>query len=140
MALVKYHKPISGFFNTPSLFDPFYEHLKDSKKFEPETIISEHEEGYKIALALPGFKKEEVVIKLEQDQLIISSDLETRENKTEEETYYRKEITLNAFKRVFQLPKKANLKTIKAIHENGILLVEIAKQKETEYTKTIKIQ
>ena len=139
MTLVKYSNPVSSFFNTPSLFDEFYKQFDPSKKIEPNTNIAETTEAYDIELAVPGFKKEDVNVKIEQDKLIISSAIDQR-SQEEDNKYYRKEIITGNFESVFQLPKKADLKKIVALHENGVLKIHIPKQKEDQYTKTIKIQ
>ena len=139
MALVKYHKPVSNLFNTPSLFDEFYKQFDQVKKFDPNINLSENDNGYNIEVSLPGFKKEDVGVKLEQNKLkIFSKTSEEKEETTDK--YFRKEFTIGSFERVFQLPQKANLETVQAIHENGVLKIHIPKAKEEIYTKTIEIQ
>jgi HSP20 family protein len=139
MAIVKYHRPESNFFTAPSLFNEFYNHFDNSKKFEPSINLSENENSYSIEIALPGFKKEDVDVKLEQDKLHISSKNE-KQQAAEGDTYFRKEIIKGSFERVFQLPKKADLNTITALHENGVLKIGVTKAKEETYTKTIAIK
>ncbi len=127
--------------NGTSMFPALSDFFETDKWISPEKIfrvfhhslpaanISETDKEYKIELAVPGFKKEEVKINLENEVLSI-----TAENKTEKEEktkkYTRKEFSYGSFNRSFQLPKVANAEKIHAKYEDGLLKLDIPKKEE----------
>jgi HSP20 family protein len=96
----------------------------------PAANVSETDKEYKIEVAIPGFKKEEVKVNLENEVLTISA-----ENKSEKEEkakrYTRKEFFYGSSTRSFQLPKAANAEKIEAKYENGLLKLAIAKKDDS---------
>ncbi len=101
----------------------------------PLTNIIKRENEFDIEMAVPGLSKEQISIKVEQDQLIISSE---HESKLEEgETYSKNEFNYNKFERKFNLGENIDLENISATCENGLLVVTL-KVKAKEDT-TIKV-
>jgi HSP20 family protein len=88
---------------------------------------------------LPGLKKEEISIKVEDDRLILSGELK-RDEEIDRENYFRMARRYGRFQRCFPLP--ANLiekDQIKARFENGILRVS-APLKESIKEKELPIE
>ena len=94
--------------------------------FSPRAKVKDNETNYTITVALPGFKKEDVDIKVEDDELIISSDVEKDE--------YKK-----SFENKYSMPEDADKENIVATMEDGILTVVIGKYKEIPKTNIKKI-
>ena len=104
------------------------------------TNIQEFEENYLIELNVPGFKKEDINISLENDILTISAE---QESKKEEGTYNRKEFERTSIKRSFSVPEDVDKENIDAKCEHGILYVDLGKKKKEEpknESKSIKIK
>lgn len=103
--------------------------LKGFNSSIPAANVIEGEKEYRIELAIPGFKKEEVKVDLENEILTISA-----ENKSEKEEttrrYTRKEFSYGSFSRSFQLPKAVNADKTEAKYENGVLKLTIPKKEE----------
>ncbi len=74
-----------------------------------DTYRYESDEAYRLRLDLPGFNKEEVDLKLEEDQLTVSA-------KTEREEAFRDD-----FERTYTLPEDVDPDGITAKLENGVL-------------------
>lgn len=130
---------LSDFFENDSWIQPerFFRNLNGNL---PAANISETEKEYKIELAIPGFKKDQVKVNLKNDVLTISA--ETKEEKEQKsKRYTRKEFSYNSFTRSFQLPKAANGEKIEAKYEDGLLKLNIAKKEEVikKAAKEIKI-
>ncbi len=71
----------------------------------PSVNIEETEKDFKIQLAAPGLKKEDINIELVNNVLTISSEKqEEKEEKEEAGNYYRKEFIYKYFSRSFTLP------------------------------------
>ncbi|RME14773.1 MAG: Hsp20/alpha crystallin family protein, partial [Bacteroidetes bacterium] len=69
----------------------------------PSANIKESEDKFEVELGIPGVKKEDIKIDLENDVLTISS--EQKEEKSEEkDNYTRREFNYSAFSRSFTLP------------------------------------
>jgi len=99
--------------------------------FNPNVNTREGKEAYHIELDLPGIKKENVDISVEENTLTI---LGTRELKDEikEENYYKVESSYGKFSRSFSLPEKVDIENIKAVSQDGVLEVIIPKLKIVE--------
>jgi HSP20 family protein len=127
----------SDFFDTDRFFNPGLSWLSDFEKNWPAVNIKEDDKSFKVELAVPGFKKEDIKVDMENDILTISA--ETKDEKNEEkDNYTRKEFSYSSFNRSFSLPKSANGEKIDAKYENGVLKLEIAKKEEAIQKNTRK--
>lgn len=102
------------------------------KRFEinlPAANVIDGEKSYKIELAIPGLKKEDIKVNIENEILTISAETKG-EKEDKNEKYTRKEFSYNSFTRSFQLPKTANSEKVDAKYENGLLKLEVAKKEE----------
>ena len=114
-------------------------HAKNMMK----TDIREHDEGYEVDIDLPGFKKDEISIELENGYLTVSAakgldkDEEDKKGK-----YIRKERYAGAMQRSFYVGENLTDEDIKAKYENGILRLSVPKKpaKAVEAKKTIAIE
>lgn len=108
-----------------------------------KTDIREHETGYELDVDLPGFKKDEISVDLENGYLTISAakgldkDEEDKKGK-----YIRKERYAGAMQRSFYVGDAITHEDIKAKFENGILSLTIPKKdaKAVEAKKSIAIE
>lgn len=96
----------------------------------PAVNIKDNEADFRLELAIPGFKKEDFNIEIDNDVLTISSEVQ-KENTSEKENYTRREFTRTSFKRAFTLPETVNVDEINAAYENGILLITLPKREES---------
>ena len=95
-----------------------------------KTDIREHDDGYELDVDLPGFKKDEITIDLDNGYLTISAakglDQDTEEKKTGK--YIRKERYAGACQRSFYVGDGITEADIKAAFKHGILTVHIPKK------------
>ena len=120
--------------------NPLYgKHAKNMMK----TDIREHDEGYELDVDLPGFKKDEINVELENGYLTISAtkglDKDEQDKKGK---YIRKERYAGAMQRSFYVGDALTQEDIKAKFEDGILRLSIPKKdaKAVETKKTIAIE
>ena len=116
-----------------NLFNRFFENEFENTNYVPATNIKESDNAYELNILIPGFKKDQVNIEVNDNVLTISASLETRS----EEEDWRKEYSIESFSRSFQLPKTVNLEAIKAEQNDGILRIEIPKMKEEQKVKKL---
>lgn len=95
----------------------------------PAVNIAEKEDQFHLEMVIPGFKKDEVQIELDQDVLTISSEV-TQETEEQTEQFTRKEFVKSSFKRSFNLPETINQENIEASYEDGILTIALPKKEE----------
>ena len=105
----------------------------------PSANISEVEEKFIIELAVPGFKKEDFEIKLENDVLIVKSKEETKREESDD-NYRLKEFSMRQFSRSFTIPDIVDTDKIMATYNDGILIVELIKKEEVAKKTAREIQ
>jgi HSP20 family protein len=121
-----------------NLLDLDYD-LSTNEKHIAKVNISENEKGYDLQFALPGFNKDQLSVKIENEHLIVSSQIETAETK-ETKKYTRKEFNVTSFSRSFYLPEQIEEEKIVANYENGILDLHLPKAIKEETSKSIEIK
>ena len=108
-----------------------------------KTDIREHDTGYELDVDLPGFKKDEINVELENGYLTISAakglDKDEQDKKGK---YIRRERYAGAMQRSFYVGDEVTQEDIKARFEDGILRVSIPKKdaQAVETKKTIAIE
>lgn len=95
----------------------------------PAVNIRENEKDFELELAVPGRKKEDFNIEIDNDVLTISSELK-HEDETKRDNYTRREFGFTSFKRAFTLPETIDADNIKANYEDGILQFTLPKKEE----------
>ena len=141
MNIMKFRRP-SHNYAMSSFFDDFFNNdlleigrNNFSMTRKPFTNIIENDDDYIIELAIPGVKKDDVDIKVEKDQLIISSVREeTSEEEDNDKNYTKREFNYSSFRQAFHLPEVIDSEKISASYEDGILKVKLDK-KETSVEK-----
>ena len=92
----------------------------------PKAIIKENENEYILSIPLPGFKKEDIDISMD-DSLVISSNVENDEFK-------------KSFENKYVIPDDVDRDKIGATMEDGILKVTVGRYKELPKSSVKKIE
>lgn len=98
----------------------------DARRNMPGVNIVERKDRFDLELLAPGFNKEDIKVRVEDDLLTISAEHRSDDLK-EDERYTRREFNYGAFERSFRLPETADLENITAGHDNGVLRISIPK-------------
>lgn len=89
------------------------------------TDVYEKDQSLVFETELPGVNKDEISVKVDDDQLVISGEVKRREE-IDRENYFRIGRRYGRFQRSFPLPADLVEKDkIKARFENGILIVTV---------------
>ena len=110
---------------------------------EMKTDVRETDSGYEVDIDLPGFKKDEIDVQLDNGYLSISAAKGLdKEEKDTEGKYIRKERYAGSMSRSFYVGDAITEDDIKAKYESGILRLSIPKKeaKQVETTKRIAIE
>ncbi len=121
--LTNYNANRSLFDAFDSLFKPmFFDEVRDMR-----TDIKETDDGYRLDIEMPGFKKDQISVSLEDGYLNVSGTKKTSdENEDKSEKYLRKEIS-ETFQRSYYVGDDIAEDSIKAKYEDGILCLKIPK-------------
>ncbi len=114
----------NDFFSTISEFD-------QNKSQVPAVNIMEDENKYNLEFAVPGMKKEDISINIENDMLIVSGESQT-ESDEKKNSYTRREFSYNSFNRSFSLPETVDAEKISATYEDGLLNLVLPKKEDAK--------
>ena len=77
---------------------------------------------------VPGLKKEEVKVEVEDGNILQISGERNKEQEEKTDTWHRVERSSGRFLRRFRLPENAKTEQIRASMENGVLTVTVPKE------------
>lgn len=136
--------PTTGISRFSDMLDRFFEDAFQIRSlggdgFTPKVDVSETETHYNYEIALPGMKKEDIHINVDDNLLTISGERKVEDKKKKEGRYHMVENYYGAFERALTLPRNTRLDSIDATYEDGILKVSIEKE-EKGSGKEIKVK
>lgn len=102
--------------------------------WNPSVDIFEDKENLVLEAELPGMKREDFELSIENNVLTLKGDRKF-EKKTEGDNYHRIERGYGTFTRSFTLPQTVTAEGAKAEFQNGILRVLLPKREETKARK-----
>ncbi|CAN6471511.1 unnamed protein product [Victoria cruziana] len=132
--------PCDGFFHkfvsSPSITLP-----SEASAFAHTRIDwKETAEAHVFKADLPGLKKDEVKVELEEGKVLKISGERSRESEEKNERWHRVERSTGKFLRRFRLPENVMVDGVKAAMEEGVLTVTVPKAPEPKpEIKSIKI-
>ena len=91
-----------------------------------KTDVKETEEGFEVDVELPGFKKEEIKLELNNGYLTISTEKSLE--KEQKGKIIRQERYSGSMSRSFYVGEEVTQEEIKAKFDNGVLKIEIPKK------------
>ena len=95
-----------------------------------KTNIIDDLDQVKIMLALPGFKKEEVKIRVENERLVVEGKVVQESKEETVSQYHLKQFTVNDFKKNFLLNDDIDVAAIDAKYADGILMIVLPKKEK----------
>lgn len=107
--------------------------------FSPAIATRESEKSYHIDLDIPGLKKEEINVDINDNILTISGERKFK-NETSEKDFYKLETAYGKFQRSFTLPENADVLNICAKYDAGVLEIEIPKAIKEQNKQKIEIK
>ena len=98
----------------------------------PAVNIKELDSQFEIELAVPGKKKDDFEIEVENGILSISSSQEEEQQVNEKGKFTRREFSYTSFRRSFTLPDSVDPTKIDARYADGVIQVLLPKHKEAQ--------
>ena len=110
---------------SPSTSGPFH-----GSVFIPAVDMTESAEQYTLVAELPGLRKDDIEITLDNHALVISGERHF-ENQSDVQ-WLSRERALGRFSRSFVLPKAADTAKVEAFFRDGLLTVTVPKAPEAQ--------
>ncbi|MBO7358364.1 MAG: Hsp20/alpha crystallin family protein [Clostridia bacterium] len=96
---------------------------------EMKTDVHEHEDRYEVDIDLPGFKKEDVTLELENGYMTVTASKGVdKDEKTEKGKLIRQERYAGALQRSFYVGEALTREDISAKLEHGVLSINVPKK------------
>lgn len=131
----------SSFFDFYNMMEDFFEDRAWPKIINGELVkvdIEEKENEYLVEAEVPGFKKEEIEVKIKNETLIINAKHQESKD-IKEKNYIHQERSYNELHRSISLPHALDA-GVKAKLEDGVLHLSVPKERQLENVKKIKIE
>ena len=113
------------------LFEAPLARTSEFTDWTPAFDVYEEKDNFVVKAELPGMKKEEINVSLQDGTLIISGERKG-ETKSEEAEVYRAERYFGKFQRTVSLPATVAVNNVKAEYKDGILTVTLPKSEEAK--------
>ena len=108
-----------------------------------KTDLKEHEDGYELSVDLPGFKKDQIQLQLNNGYLTVSAAKGIEEEEKDKEgRLVHQERFAGSMSRSYYVGENLEEEDVKAKFENGVLTLSFpkAEQKKLPERKTIQIE
>ncbi len=103
--------------------------------YYPHIDISDDEKNIYVEAEIPGVKKEDIKITLQDNILTISGDKKKEKEENDKKNFFRSERVYGSFTRSFTLPDEIDPDSVEAKFDNGILNVTIQKAQPKKATE-----
>ncbi|MGE5168959.1 MAG: Hsp20/alpha crystallin family protein [Rudaea sp.] len=107
--------------------------------WSPHIEVCERDGKLHIEADLPGMKRDDVEVRVEQDAVVIQGE-RRNEQKQERRGYYRSERSYGSFYRTIPLPEGANADSATATFREGVLEIDIDMPHEQARGRTLEIR
>ena len=108
-----------------------------------KTDVKETDEGYEVDIDLPGFKKDEIHLELNQGYLMISAEKSLEKNNEDKKgKMLRQERYAGVMQRSFFVGENVTEEDVKASYDSGVLHLTLPKKEalKAPEKKTIRIE
>ena len=100
----------------------------------PALDVQEDKDKFTIKVEVPGLKREDIDVSLQDDALVISGE-RTSEKIEEDVEIHRQERLFGKFQRALTLPEPVATDKVKADYKDGVLTVTLPKTEEAKPKK-----
>jgi HSP20 family protein len=101
------------------------------QSWSPTIDVLEEKDNYFILVELPGLKREDIKVSLEDVTLTISGERKV-EKRTEETSVHRVERFIGRFERSVALPATVSAEKVKATYTDGVLTLTLLKTEQAK--------
>lgn len=148
MSLIRWYRPGR---RMPTVWDQMEHMAREMTRLMPWTEegeaqqlgipvdVYETDEEVIVKAEVPGIKKEDLEINLQENTLTIRGQSK-EETEVQEEGYYRRELRTGSFYRAIPLPAEVKSEEIKATCDNGVCTIRAPKALEAKVGRKISVE
>ncbi|OGU75886.1 MAG: heat-shock protein Hsp20 [Ignavibacteria bacterium RBG_16_34_14] len=127
MTLIKF-EPLRELENWNERIHRFFNDFPSADfNYFPHIDISDDEKNIYVEAEIPGVKKEDMKITLQDNILTITGEKKKEKEEEDKKNFFRSERVYGSFTRSFTLPEDIDPDSVDAKFDNGILNITIAK-------------
>ena len=139
------HNELNNFlrdtFMHPSFANPL--NVKKNSIWRPAVEIKQNDKEYKVKVQLPGVKKDDIEVELDNDFMTITAEIEEEKEQKEEkemnEKFHTCEFRYGKYQRTISFDHPIKTEEANAEYKNGVLCIKIPKQ-GIEQSKSKKLE
>ena len=123
------YTPFAG--NVDDLFAGFFRPIQDATDATSHPIlidVAEDEAAYRVAATLPGVKKEDIQVSVDQNEVTIGAEIKREADVKEGERVLRSERFFGKTTRVFTLGQDIDEAAVQAKYADGVLSLVLPKK------------
>lgn len=139
------HNELNNFLRD-TIINPAFSHQLSMKKvstWRPAVEITQSEKEYKVKIQLPGVKKDDINVELDNDFMTITAEIEEEKEQKEEKEknlrYHTCEFRYGKYQRTISFDQPIRVEEADAEYKNGVLTIKLPKQQE-EKAKSKKLE
>ena len=139
------HNELNNFLRD-TIINPAFSHQLSMKKvstWRPAVEIKQTEKDYKVKVQLPGVKKDDIDVELDNDFMTITAAIEEEKEEKEQNEkntkYHTCEFRYGKYKRTISFDHPIRSEDAYAEYKNGVLTITLPKQ-QTEEIKSKKLE
>uniref|UniRef100_A0A0A0L5D4 SHSP domain-containing protein n=2 Tax=Cucumis sativus TaxID=3659 RepID=A0A0A0L5D4_CUCSA len=120
---------------------PSRAYLRDAKAMAatPADVV-EYPNSYQFTIDMPGLTSDQIKVKVEDGQLVVSGERKRESEKVKEGKFVRMERRLGKYLKKFDLPETADADKVSAAYRDGVLSVTVEKKPPPEPKKAKSIE
>ena len=124
-------KEMNRLFGVSAAGNPWEDTAVFRGQCSPAIDVYDSQDNFQVKADLPGMKKEEIEISLQDNNLTIKGE-KKKDNEVKEKDYYKTERFYGSFSRILRFPAAIDAEKIDARYENGVLTVTLPKKEEAK--------
>lgn len=139
------HNELNNFLRD-TIINPAFSHqltMKKTSTWRPAVEIKQSEKEYTVKVQLPGVKKEDIEVELDNDFMTITAEIEEEKDEKEQKDknmkYHTCEFRYGKYKRTISFDQPVRIEEADAQYKNGVLTIILPKQ-QVEEAKTRKLE
>ena len=139
------HNELNNFLRD-TVLHPAFSHQLSMKKvstWRPAVEIKQSEKEYTVKVQLPGVKKDDIEVELDNDFMTITAEIEEEKDEKEQKEknmkYHTCEFRYGKYKRTISFDQPVRIEEADAQYKNGVLTIMLPKQ-QVEEAKTRKLE
>ena len=133
------HQELNNFLRDTLLTNHFANplNIKKTSIWRPAIEVKQNKDDYKVKVQLPGIKKDDIEIEIDNDFMTITAEIqEEKEEKEEAEKnarYHTSEFRYGKYQRTISFDQPVKCAEATAKYKDGVLKITVPKQNAQEY-------